>query len=182
MEAVLPGEAADEQAMARIQAGETEALGLLFERHKAPLFGYLWRIVGDAALAEDLVTDTFLRVYRYRERYRPGRAFLPWMLSIARNLALGEVRRTRLRRGLLEQWRPADPPPAPSGLQDGVSEAVRAALLRLPEDQRTAVVLREYQGLSYREIGEVLGCSEEAARARAYRARAGLRKDLEAWL
>jgi RNA polymerase sigma-70 factor (ECF subfamily) len=165
----------DEEAMARLAAGDSSALGLLFDRHKVPLLGFLWRIVGERALAEDLLGETFVRLYDSRARFRRGASFLPWVLVIARNLALAELRRRR--------WSRRQPPPetaspedwGAAGVREELREQVRLALARLPEDQRTAIVLKEYHGLNYREIGLVLGCSEEAARARTYRARGSLR-------
>jgi RNA polymerase sigma factor (sigma-70 family) len=184
MESVLPQVCEDDEAMRRVAEGDSAALALLFERHKTRLFGFLYHLCGDRALAEDLLGETFLRVYRARGRYRPGSGFVPWLLAIARNLALGEMRRravlTRIRERLLREAARAPDPWEPEWEpeRDAVAEAVRAALTALPEEQRSAVVLKEYEGLSYREIGEVLGCSEEAARARTYRARTALRAAL----
>jgi RNA polymerase sigma-70 factor (ECF subfamily) len=169
--------------MRRVAEGDSAALALLFERHKTRLFGFLYHLVGDRALAEDLLGETFLRVYRARARYRGSGGFLPWMLAIARNLALGELRRRavlrRVRESLFRQAA-AEPEPWPPE-PDGARDEVRKALQQLPEEQRSAIVLREYQGLEYREVAEVLGCTEQAARARAYRARLALREALRSW-
>ncbi len=177
MEAVLPGENEDDRAMARLAAGDSAALADLFERHRGPLFGFLLRLVGDRCLAEDLLGETFLRVYRGRRNYRAGRGFVPWLLTIARRLAIGELRKHRVRALFLQHVQA--PPPPDTGAWDGEQEAlqasVQAALRALPHEQRLALVLREYQELSYREIAQVLGCSEQAARARTYRARLALR-------
>src|SRR5438309_11328572 len=83
----------DDEAMRRVAGGDNTALAVLFDRHKSRLFGFLYHLVGDRAAAEDLVGETFLRVYRARNRYRSGAGFTPWLLVIARNLALGELRR-----------------------------------------------------------------------------------------
>jgi RNA polymerase sigma-70 factor (ECF subfamily) len=182
MEAAIPTLSADDEAMRRVAAGDNDALAVLFDRHKARLFGYLCHLVGDRALAEDLLGETFLRIYRARGKYRSGSGFAPWAFAIARNLALGELRRRsawsrvyqRLCRETSERelpWEPADEP----------REQVRAALQALPEEQRSAVILKEYLDWSYREIGQALGCSEEAARARTYRARVALREALRDW-
>jgi RNA polymerase sigma-70 factor (ECF subfamily) len=173
----------DEEAMARVAAGENAALAPLFERHKVRLFGFLYHLVGDRSLAEDLVGETFLRVYRARAKYRLNSGFTPWLFAIARNLAIGELRRRsvlkRIQERLLRQaalnpnaWAPAE---------DDLQEQVRLALQTLPEEQRSAVVLKEYLGMEYREVAQVLGCTEQAARARTYRARQGLRDALQDW-
>jgi len=180
MEAVLPTACADEDAMLRVAAGDNRALAWLFDRHKTRLFGFLYHLVGDRPLAEDLLGDTFLRVYQARGRYRAGSAFVPWLYSIARNLAVGELRRrgcllrvhqrlTREAADETEEWE-VD--------REELRERVRIALLHLPEEQRTALVLKEYAGLSYREIAQAMGGTEEGARARAYRARAAMREEL----
>ena len=183
MDAAFPNVSLDDEAMRRVAGGDTTALALLFDRHKTRLFGFLYHLVGDRALAEDLLGETFLRVYQARSRYRPGTGFLPWLFTIARNLALGELRRrgaqNRACDRLTRQISEAADERAPEW--DETREQVRAALHTLPEDQRTALVLKEYQELSYREIAQVLGCSEEAARARTYRARVALRTALREW-
>lgn len=183
MDAVLPTASADDETMLRVARGDSTALATLFDRHKARLFGFLYHLVGDRALAEDLLGETFLRVYQNRAQYRNGSGFVPWLFAIARNLAIGEMRRRgvrdRAREKLLRESPTTVEAWAPERTE--VCERVRAALAQLPEDQRSALVLKEYMELEYRQIGQVLGCSEEAARARAYRARAALRKLLKDW-
>ncbi len=173
----------DDLAMRRVAAGESAALAALFERHKTRLFGYLYHLLGDRAAAEDLLSETFLRIYRARATYREGNGFKPWLLTIARNLALGELRRRgvqarareRLEREAESPWHVWEPE------RDEARDRVRAALQTLPEDQRSALVLREYHELSYQEVARVLGCSEQAARARTYRGRLALREALREW-
>lgn len=181
MEFAIPAVDPDDEAMGRVARGESDALALLFDRHKARLFGFLYHIVGDRATAEDLLGETFLKLYRERGRYRRGSTFVPWVLAIARNLALGELRRrgvaVRAEERLMVESGSDEPACDPE--RDWTRDRVREALLDLPEDQRAAVVLKEYHDLSYREVGHVLGCSEEAARARTYRARATLRDALK---
>lgn len=157
--------------MRRVAAGDSAALAVLFDRHKSRVFAFLYHLMGDRPAAEDLVSETFLRVYRARGRCRAGTAFTPWLLTIARNLALGELRHRgvvrRARQRLAEEaGRESD---AWVAERDEIGERVRAALACLPEDQRVALILKEYQQLDYRDIGQVLGCSEAAARARTYR-------------
>jgi RNA polymerase sigma factor (sigma-70 family) len=183
MEAALPIVSPDDEAMRRVAEGDSSALALLFERHKRRLFGFLCHLVGDRSLAEDLLSETFLRVYRARNRYRTGSGFVPWLFAIARNLAIGEMRRRSLL-GRIQQrlCREAAAETEPWEVErDETRERVRKALLALPEEQRSALVLKEYEDLSYREIGDVLGCTEDAARARTYRARIALREALRDW-
>jgi RNA polymerase sigma-70 factor (ECF subfamily) len=185
MDVALPALGEDDLAMRRVAAGDADALACLFERHKTRLFGFLYRLTGDRSTAEDLVSETFLRIYDARRSFRAGSAFVPWMLTIARRLAIGEMRKQRIRILARERLqREHDPCVSLGGWdpeRDDTSRQIRAALLALAEDQRTALVLKEYMELSYREVAQVLGCSEEAARARAYRARAAMRAALKDW-
>ena len=183
MEAALPTVSPDDEAMQRVAEGDSAALALLFERHKGRLFGFLCHLVGDRALAEDLLGETFLRVYRARDRYRTGSGFLPWLYAIARNLALGEMRRRsawgRAHQKLCREY--SDVTDEGQLERDEARERVQAALQKLPEEQRSALVLKEYMDLSYREVAQVLGCTEEAARARTYRGRVAMREALRDW-
>jgi RNA polymerase sigma-70 factor, ECF subfamily len=183
METVLNPVCQDDEAMRRVMDGDSAALAVLFDRHKSRLFAFLYHLMGDRATAEDLLGETFLRVYGARARYRPGSGFTPWLFAIARNLALGELRHrgvvTRAQQRLVED----DPGDTTAEVmeREQVGERVRAALAQLPEEQRSALVLKEYQQMDYREIARVLGCSETAARARTYRARIALREALRDW-
>jgi RNA polymerase sigma-70 factor (ECF subfamily) len=183
MEAALTTLMPDDEAMRRMAEGDSTALAALFDRHKAHLFAFLYYLVGEQATAEDLVGETFLRLYHARARYRVGMGFTPWLYAIARNLALSELRRQgvaqRARQRLSLHVEAAPVEWKSERLE--TCERVRAALARLPEEQRAAVVLKEFQGLSYQEIGRVLGCNEAAARARTYRARNALREHLRDW-
>jgi len=183
LDAVAPLRTHDDEAMVQVVAGDTGALAPLFDRHKVRLFGFLYHLVGDRGLAEDLLGETFLRVYRCRERYRVGSGFTPWLFTIARNLAIGEMRRRsalkRIRERLLRQA--AVDPEGWDPERQELQERVRQALQSLPEEQRSALVLKEYLEMDYQEISQVLRCTEQAARARAYRGRASLRKVLQDW-
>ncbi|MFN3651199.1 MAG: RNA polymerase sigma factor [Armatimonadota bacterium] len=185
MDAAITECTADDEAMRLVAAGDSQALAMLFERHKTRLFGYLCHVTGDRSLAEDLLSDVFLRVYRARGTYRPGSGFAPWLYRIARNLAIGELRRRSTFRKvwdrLVREARTAPTDPW-EPFRGEVKEQVQAALSLLPEEQRSALVLKEYADLSYREVAEVLGCTEEAARARAYRARMSLRESLREYV
>jgi RNA polymerase sigma-70 factor (ECF subfamily) len=165
--------------MARVAAGDLQALGLLFERYKQPLFRFLYRLLQRVEFAEDLLQEAFLRLYDRRARFKPGSRFAPWLYAIAHHLAIDALRRER-------RLIPLDDVPegaTASTLCDDlvraeVAGAVRVAIAALPVDQRVALVLREYEGFSYREIADIVGCREEAARVRCHRARLALK----AWL
>jgi RNA polymerase sigma-70 factor (ECF subfamily) len=179
----LAAAVSDEEAMGRVREGDARALALLFERYQSRLFGFLYRFVGERSAAEDLLSETMVRIYERRGTFRRGYCFAPWAYRIARNLAIQELRHQQVARRAaarleIEARAPAGEAPESCLEKEEIRAAVAGALRALPEDQRAAAILREYEGMNYREIGEVLGCSEEAARARTYRARLALRAAL----
>jgi RNA polymerase sigma-70 factor (ECF subfamily) len=159
--------------MARVAAGDLAALGALFERYRQPLFRFLYRILQHTAWTEDLLQEAFLRVYDQRRRYAAGKPFSTWLYTIAHHLAIDALRREK--RCLPHDDLHALATPTEDFAQTALASAVRAAVARLPEDQRVVVILREYEGFSYKEIAAVVGCTEEAARVRGHRARQALK-------
>lgn len=189
-----PSLAADEEAAARdrelmalAQAGDEAALGALMERWERPVKTVIARLVGNAAEAEELAQEAFVRLWQRRDRFRAGAEFRPWMLSLALNLARNRLRWWR-RRPLvaLEEWTPL--PPAETVDGAGAlearerAEAVRAAVAALPLEQREALVLFEYEGLAQAEIAAIADTTPKAVERRLERARAALRASLERWL
>jgi len=150
--------------------------------HGRFLYTVAYRLTGNREDAEDLVQEVLLRVRRGLETYQPG-SMEGWLSRIATNAFLDEVRRRRRRP---EDLLPEDPdwvlPPAPGADDALAAEAlpddVQAALRRLPEDFRAAVVLCDVVGLSYQEIGEALGIPVGTVRSRIHRGRALLREGL----
>lgn len=179
--------ARDRELMARVQAGDEAALGRLMERWERPVKVVIARLVGNAAEAEELAQEAFVRLWKGRDRFRPGAEFRPWMLSLALNLARNRLRWWR-RRPLvaLEEWTPL--PPADTADGAGAlearerAEAVRAAVAALPLEQREALVLFEYEGLAQTEIAVIAGTTPKAVERRLERARAALRLSLARWL
>jgi RNA polymerase sigma-70 factor (ECF subfamily) len=173
--------ASDEVLMARVRDGSVAAFQALYERHHRALFNFLLRFSADRLTAEDLLQETFLRVYIHRESYRPTAAFRTWLFTIARNLALDHLRRG----GIVgesageEDRAAALPDPSPSPLRHvEAGEELRlleAALQQLPPGQREVLLLSRYAGLSHTEIAEVTGRSPEAARVALHRALGRLR-------
>ncbi len=168
----------DELIMARVVAGDMTALGELFERYKQPLFAFLCRLLGRRDVAEDLLQDTFLRVYDRRRTFKPSLRFAAWLYAIAHHLAIDT-----LRRDARCDYRDEVPDTPGAALEDDVArrllgDEVRRAVAALPADQRTVIILREYHDFSFKEIAAIAGISEEAARVRAFRARQLLRTAL----
>lgn len=179
----------DEDEMLRLKAGDSNAFTRLVERYRGPLVHFLYRMVGDAATAEELAQEVFVRVYGARRRYRPRAKFSTWLFKIATNLALNSLRDTRLRRQL-EARSEEQAASRVAGLADPVANmeqqllaqerraTIRRAVESLPEKQRLAVLLHKYEELDYAEIAAILGCSESALKSLLFRAYEALRAKL----
>ena len=154
----------------------------LIEQHGGEIFAYLYRQLQGAMDAEDCLQETLLRAYRAFHRTKPDSNYRAWLYAIATNVARTHFQRQR-RRAANEQ--PLDPATVVTGTSpDRIAEArfelarVRRVVDTLPEKQRAALILRKYQGLGYTEIGAVIGCSPESARANVYQALRSLRTSL----
>jgi RNA polymerase sigma-70 factor (ECF subfamily) len=184
----------DQSDMLRLQAGEDSALDSLMARHAGPLFGFLCRFVGDEDSANDLAQETFVRVYRNRAEFQPGRPFSAWLFTIGANLARNH-RRARSRRPEVSLGAPAteggpspvDSVPSPEGtpsenLQSAECRAaVRHAVSELPEALRDAVVLCELEDRPLAEAAGILRTSVKSVESSLYRARKVLRQQLAGW-
>lgn len=173
----------DDELMARGAAGDEDAFRRLVERWERPVFAFLERMVGSREEAQDLAQDTFLKVYQNAGRYRAKGQFKSWLFRIAGNAA-----RSRLRRRKILRWLSLDPAehdvPSPREGTDVALEreetraSVREALLRLPDRQRQALSLRQYEELSYQEIAVAMDTSVSAVEALLHRAMQTLRREL----
>jgi RNA polymerase sigma-70 factor (ECF subfamily) len=188
-------DARDRADMERLAAGHDAALNDLMERHSRPVFHFLCRMLGSEDDANDLAQETFVRVYRARESFRTSGKFTTWLYTIAANLARNHFRwRSRHPNVSLEAGSdtadqtlgstlPAkDPGPGDQALSAERIAAVRAAVNRLPEDLREAIVLCEWEEHSVAEAASILDATPKAVESRLYRARQILRKGLEQWL
>jgi RNA polymerase sigma-70 factor (ECF subfamily) len=166
----------DEDGLARrIARGDASAFDELYDRHAAPLLGYLNGMVGHRPLAEDLLQETMLRVFRHIDRYRGPGAFRAWLYRIATNLALTELRRRRiapteaLGARLLELPDRGAPPPEARLEADARARSLRCGLDRMAADQRAVFLLRA-RGLELREIAESLNVPVGTVKSRLHHA------------
>ncbi|MGD0614348.1 MAG: RNA polymerase sigma factor [Verrucomicrobiota bacterium] len=191
----IDADACDRADMERLAAGHDAALNDLMERHSAPVYHFLCRMLGNEDDAVDLAQETFVRVYRARESFRSNSKFTPWLYTIAANLARNHFRwRARHPTVSLEassgtaeeslgSTLPANgPAPSDQALAAERAAAVRAAVNRLPDDLREAIVLCEWEEHSLAEAAAILDTTPKAVESRLYRARKSLRKELERWL
>jgi len=149
----------DEAALvSQAQAGDRAAFGELVYLHRAGVINVVYRLCGDAQLAEDAAQEAFIRAWQHLPAYQPRSPFRNWLYRIATNVALDTLRRERQTITLeAVQLRSATTGPEAACERSERAEGVRAAVLALPPASRTVLVLREYEGLSYREIAETLG-------------------------
>src|SRR6202140_1975800 len=183
----------DVQLMLDVKAGDERSFELLLRKYRTPLVNFLYRMVRDTAVAEDLAQEVFLRVYRARNEYAPSAKFTTWMFRIATNLALNSVRDNRHRRMEIsmdqtvdtgeDEQRPLEVPDrAPSVEQELVArcraELIMKAIHSLPDKQRAAVLLHKYQEVDYDEMTGVLASSESALKSLLFRAYETLRTAL----
>lgn len=196
-EALVVVRAEDRALMARVQAGDEAAFGVLMERWERPVKSVIGRIVLNASEAEELAQETMVRVWQQREKFQAGAEVRPWVLAIAVNLARNRLRWWRRRPEVaLEDWCAAGEGERERGGEGesgsrGVggdlerkerAGAVRDAIAALPVELREAIVLFEFEEMSQAEIAVTVGASVKAVEARVARAREKLRVALRRWV
>jgi RNA polymerase sigma-70 factor, ECF subfamily len=192
--AVLGAESpSDAEIMLRAKAGDQSAFDYLVQKYRRPMISFMYRMARNAAAAEDLAQEVFLRVYRSRASYEASAKFTTWLYRIATNLAVNHARDTRHERPEVQVS--LDEPDEESGttleLPDGnlTAEqvivrrermlAIRSKVEALPEQQRLAVIMHKYQQMDYKQIAEVLKKSESATKSLLFRAYETLRDQLK---
>ena len=170
----------DEATMLRVKNGEVKELDVLFRRHSGALFGFFYGMSRDASKSEDLVQEVFWRILRSRESFDEQLSFKGWIFRIARNLYIDRSRQDKAHLFVeMESLEREADSKARSPYQETARKDERDRLLGALEDltpgQREILVMARFKGMSFRTIGETLGCSEEAAKVRAFRALQALR-------
>jgi RNA polymerase sigma-70 factor (ECF subfamily) len=164
----------DNALMIKVKEGDLDKLGLLFERYKKPLYGFFYGLNRDAEISEDLVQNVFLRILKYRYLFRGEGDFRTWMFHIARNVNNDHFRKNKLNaKDSLEAWQDrlgSDQNRSTEIQQDEEMQILSMAMDRLPEDKREILLLSKYQDKKYKEIGEIIGCSEGAVKVKVFRA------------
>jgi RNA polymerase sigma-70 factor (ECF subfamily) len=179
----------DTDLMLRVKEGDGASFGLLLEKHRSAVVHFLYRMVQNQAVAEELAQEVFLRVYRSRQSYEPTAKFTTWLFRIATHLALNSLRDGKNER--LQERLDDDTSETPirqvSDRQPSVEQRmvyqvrldeVRKAVAMLPEKQRAAVLMHKYEEMEYSQIAKVLNCSESAVKSLLFRAYETLRARL----
>ena len=176
----------DAELMLRVRDGDGASFALLLDKYRVSVSHFLYRMVQDQPVAEELAEEVFLRVYKSRESYEPTAKFTTWLYRIATHLALNWLRDGKNERSQERLDEPAEDGPAreiadrsPSVeytmLRQVKLEEVRKAVAALPEKQRAAVLMHKYEEMDYSQIAKVLTCSESAVKSLLFRAYETLR-------
>ena len=186
----------DAAIMLELRAGNMAGFDYLIQKYRKPIVHFMYRMVHNQAVAEELAQEVFLRVYRSRETYRAEARFSTWLYRIATNLGVNHARDTRHERNASTVY--LDQVDAETGTTPDVAdatpnieadmlrrerlEAIRQHVLALPERQRMAVLMHKYEGMDYKQIGDVLKLSESATKSLLFRAYQTLREKLKTFI
>ncbi|MGB2129860.1 MAG: RNA polymerase sigma factor RpoE [Marinobacterium sp.] len=182
--------AIDQRLVERVQAGDKRAFDLLVKQYQHKIIGLIGRYVYDSHEAMDIAQEAFIKAYRALPGFRGDSAFYTWLYRIAINTAKNHLV-SRGRRppdvdvdvddaqylGAESQLRDLDTPES-SLYRDELEKVVRDTLDRLPEDLRVALTLREFDGMSYEDIANVMGCPVGTVRSRIFRAREAIDREI----
>jgi RNA polymerase sigma-70 factor (ECF subfamily) len=179
----------DAELMLRVRDGDSVSFALLLERHRGPVIHFVYRMVLNQAVAEELAQEVFLRVYRSRASYEPSAKFTTWLFRIATHVALNWIRDSKnvknqesldeaSQEGISRQVSDRQPTIEQTMIRQVNMQEVRAAIETLPAKQRAAVLMHKYEEMEYSQIAKVLQCSESAVKSLLFRAYETLRSRL----
>jgi RNA polymerase sigma-70 factor, ECF subfamily len=186
----------DAAIMLELRTGNMAGFDYLIQKYRKPIIHFMYRMVRNQAVAEELAQEVFLRVYRSRETYRAEARFSTWLYRIATNLGVNYARDTRHERtastvyldevdsetGTTPDVADSTPGVEANLLRQERLNAIREHVMALPERQRMAVLMHKYEGMDYKQIGDVLKLSESATKSLLFRAYQTLRDKLKAFI
>jgi RNA polymerase sigma-70 factor (ECF subfamily) len=172
-----------EALVARLKAGDQNAFEELVGTYRERLYRVAWRILRDDESAEDAAQEAFIKVYRHIARFEGRSSLYTWMYRITVNIALNKLKRDRFRQmvPLGDMVRPDRSPrsdPSRSAMGSEIADRVREAVETLPDKQKAVFTLKFYEGMSHKEIADIVGCSEGTSKANYFHAIRKLRKQL----
>lgn len=174
----------DEELMCEYQKGNAQAMDELLSRYKNPLYRFVFRLSNNAAEAQDIAQEVFLRVHQYRQSYEPKARFSTWIFTIAHHLFVSSLRkkkwlvfwpRQKDNDEELMDFQNPDPPPDEVVANNDLAAVVQKCIQGLPFLQKEALILREYEKLNYQEIGRILRKSQGTVKTLIHRARENLK-------
>jgi RNA polymerase sigma-70 factor (ECF subfamily) len=190
------GQMDDATIMLELRTGNMAGFDFLIQKYRKPIIHFMYRMVHNQAVAEELAQEVFLRVYRSRETYRAEARFSTWLYRIATNLGVNYARDNRHERmastvyldetdtetGTTPDVADTTPSAEANLLRRERLNAIRDHVMALPERQRMAVLMHKYEGMDYKQIGDVLKLSESATKSLLFRAYQTLRDKLKAFI
>jgi len=170
----------DDALMLKVKSGDLDVLGLLYERHKKRLFGFFYNMNNNASLSEDLVQNVFMRMLKYKHTFTGEGSFTAWMFRTARNVNYDHFRRNKKENNQGElssvEYRLQDSDNLNTRMDENdIISQLNQALQKLSAEKREILIMSKYKEMRFSEIGEILGCSEGAAKVKAHRALKDLR-------
>jgi RNA polymerase sigma-70 factor (ECF subfamily) len=179
----------DAELMLRVREGDSQSFALLLARHRSPVIHFLYRMIQNQAVAEELAQEVFLRVYRSRANYEPTAKFTTWLFRIASHVALNHIRDGKHERnqesldqendeGMGRQVAVSELTVEQKMLREAKFEEIRRTIQLLPAKQRAAVLMHKYEEMDYAQIAAALECSESAVKSLLFRAYETLRAKL----
>ena len=180
----------DQQLVERVQKGDKQAFDMLVIKYQGRVMSMVSRLVRDHHEAQDIVQEAFIKAYRALPRFRGDSAFYTWLYRIAMNTAknylVSKGRRPAIGGVELDEAEVVGIPklqdiesPERQLLRDELEQVINSAIRKLPDDLRTAITLREFDGLSYEEIAQIMDCPVGTVRSRIFRAREAIDKQIK---
>jgi len=167
--------------MLKVKQGDIPAFEQIMKKHEKPVINTIYRFVGNRIRAEEIAQEVFIKVYNSAKRYRPKAKFSTWLYKIVKNICFDDLRKKKDIPAIFFENEIPDPKQSSQNIILEREESdclIREAINSLPKRQRIAVILREYNGLSYREISKILRCSTKAVESLVYHAKLGLKEKL----
>ena len=164
----------DNSLMLSVKSGDVQKLGLLYERYKKRLFGFFYQMNKDASLSEDLVQNVFMKILKYKHTYTEESKFVVWLFQIARNTSYDSFKKSKK-----YMHKDIDDVSYSLNASDDIDGAIiknenartlKKAIDLLPPEKKKFIILSKFKELKYREVGEIMGCTEGNARTKVHRA------------
>ena len=171
----------DDELMRMVRRGDNEAFRILYNRYKSQLFIYCLRMLNDREAAQDLLQEVFVRMHENAKKYEPGTNFAGWIHTIARNLCIN-ARRNRKEQVDFDEMTLYQASSKANDSDVMLREKLADEIAKLPDIYREAVILREYEGYSYKQIAEITEQPLSAVKFRIFKGRELLRESLKEWL
>jgi len=167
----------DEQIMMVVAAGDIQQLSVLFDRYHVRLYNFFYKMNYNQTLSEDLTQNVFERIIKYKKSFDGSNAFIPWMFRIARNVNADHFKSIKLKISDNVEVQQLNRPIENGHDLDTQKTILKRAMSKLSDDYREVLLMTRYQGLQYKEVADILHCTESNVKIRVHRAIKALRKE-----